>query len=51
MLVGKVQKTYQLPTIGFPGRDLIFAGHREMDRVHHHTISGRSWLRVISRIE
>ena len=33
--------TYEFPTVRFPSRDLVLAGHGQMDRVDHHAVPRR----------
>ena len=37
----ETKNTYKFPTVRFPSRDLVLAGHRQMDRIHHHTVPRR----------
>ena len=38
---GREENAYEFPTICFPSRDLILAGHGQMDSVHHHAVPRR----------
>jgi hypothetical protein len=51
-----IERAYEFPTVRLPGRDLVLAGHGQMDRVDHHAIPrrlrGSRWRRhAIRRIQ